>query len=1137
MARALVSLSDLKTKYKGAGVFTIISDESVTTYNAPGRMSVLVPGFSKIGWYNRPFLIDAGDVETARNLYGERDKSLERKGSFFHKSIDILLKTSPVIALNLMKFNDTIRENGTPSNEADVVDFLSLSTYRTDTNSHKGSALYSSFFKKDDWFIPSTEQLLANSPEWSIINFVNLLQQKLSFVVRKVKLDGYDMELKEWYSGDVPEYLDPHSNVNDYMVEVIAIVGDFTQRGSHELVKDGGIIDADKFEKFLERQDVITKFRVVGSLIPDFKTRNGENLFIERMINSSTISHGVVCAVNREKIENTYDVLLGSGWDISGSQVLSHIYTESNTSHEIELSEFKDDDILERVDMSEFERVDMHTLLLRKNDTSETYKKLRTFLIGTKNPIARIARKSEWNLPSELQSRQSFYESVLKLCNYNADVFSNDLSIKVLENGDIEITTSVHSALFETSDMSFVVTPNENAVFMDGSPANTIDNVIYYFYGKGYNARKDLSESNKIIVTRKLGTINGNINTSVVESGARNDDFDTYDRSSGERQESSLVINRASDDHSDGKCYISVLKNRYTYVYDDVTKSLCFPHGYFETSKNGVKYGVKTDIATSYGYGDPKKYYGHYLTTSTYIIANDGNVNSRCEYFSVAISKNNSYGASGNVTERMTRMVIGSDSEKRDIPNILDIFDKDTITVEEMEFLKIFYDDISFNTRNRTSIAIDNRYGYKTNKIVMTEDDYKNSGFVAGYTFNVEYVNESVRVNSVSQKIVGYNKYYVLELDSSVSLRDLRKEFDLYKSTVSYQIFCLRGFQVKPQAVPDGSNRSIKDLYSVITDTNMVKALSDPEAISFRYIVDTFNGGIEPKCKSYFSQIAKRRDTCLAIINMPRTDEFRKHRNPRFTDSPTNENPSPSLDIKYIIDGGNKLESPDWFFSLPDEEQGASHSAFFFPNISVVENDGSVSSIPPAAYVASCFMRKFGTEDEYKPSAGLIRGLISGDGVSGTDYRLDTDDYRSLIEYGVNPIIMKNGVPIIYGNETGYQRFTSALNNIHARDLLISIADETRRLVEPYVFDYNDDTMRSTIRTILNGYYGALRDAYRAIESFKITIDRTNNPGWMIDNDGVLIDIEIVITGVAKKFINRITLKGRSANQTGFTVI
>ena len=392
-------------------------------------------------------------------------------------------------------------------------------------------------------------------------------------------------------------------------------------------------------------------------------------------------------------------------------------------------------------------------------------------------------------------------------------------------------------------------------------------------------------------------------------------------------------------------------------------------------------------------------------------------------------------------------------------------------------------------------------------------------------------------VVSIKQELINGKKFFIVELDGSIGDGRFYREVSVHELTKFYKVFSLDGFQINPKSIPDGSTKSIREIYSVISETNIGKALSDPEAISFRYIVDTFNGGIEPKCKSYISEIAKKRDICMAIINIPHVDEFKKHKNPRFTASPTSTNPSPSVEVRYIVEGGNKAESPEWLFSLPEEEQGASHSAFFFPNISVTETDGSTSSIPPASYVASCFMRKFGTTDEYKPSAGIIRGAITGEGVTGVDFRLGSDDYRSLIEFGINPIIIKNGSPIIYGNETGYQRFTSALNNIHARDLLITITEETKRLIDPYVYDYNDDTMRATIRTILNGYYGSLRDAYRAIESFKITIDRTNNPGWLVDNDGVLIDVEVTITGVAKKFINRITLKGRSVNQTGFTII
>ena len=375
--------------------------------------------------------------------------------------------------------------------------------------------------------------------------------------------------------------------------------------------------------------------------------------------------------------------------------------------------------------------------------------------------------------------------------------------------------------------------------------------------------------------------------------------------------------------------------------------------------------------------------------------------------------------------------------------------------------------------------------------------------------------------------------------DYDVKVEDNKiKVYTPFENIVQHlNIFCLNGFNLSKSALPNGTNKKMKEIYSTITESNIGRALTDPELVNFRYIIDTFNGGLEPKSKSYLTELAKKRQRCLALLNAPTVREFRRSNDPRFTTTPTAENPYPEFAIKYVVSGGNQDENPSWSYSLPDEEQGASFAGFFFPNIVVTEDDGTTTSVPPAAFVSNAFMRKYGTTDEYKPVAGIIRGQITGAGVSGVDHPLMSDEYNELIEFGINPIITKNGVLTIYGNETAYQRFTSILNNIHARDTLITFEIETEKLLLPYVWDYNDDTMRSTVSQILRKYYDAMRDSYHAIEDYELIFDRSNNPDFVINESAAIVDIAVKIAGVTRKFINRLTLRGQSVTQSGFTVV
>ena len=94
---------DLNT-FKSAGVYTIEIDNSERiTVNTQSLR--LVPGFSAVGPFNvRVFIRSTNERQ---QYFGDIDTKLERKGSFFHRSIDTCLLSSPVFAINLLQLTDS----------------------------------------------------------------------------------------------------------------------------------------------------------------------------------------------------------------------------------------------------------------------------------------------------------------------------------------------------------------------------------------------------------------------------------------------------------------------------------------------------------------------------------------------------------------------------------------------------------------------------------------------------------------------------------------------------------------------------------------------------------------------------------------------------------------------------------------------------------------------------------------------------------------------------------------------------------------------------------------------------------------------------------------------------------------------
>jgi hypothetical protein len=170
-------------------------------------------------------------------------------------------------------------------------------------------------------------------------------------------------------------------------------------------------------------------------------------------------------------------------------------------------------------------------------------------------------------------------------------------------------------------------------------------------------------------------------------------------------------------------------------------------------------------------------------------------------------------------------------------------------------------------------------------------------------------------------------------------------------------------------------------------NSNLTEMLSDKNIISFRYVVDTFDGGLAPMTypKTYLTRLAKQRQKCLALMNMPSITEFIKSNDPRFTELPTPEDPKPVLNTRYIADGGNLTLGPSYTFSLPDEFNGSKFAGYFSPYLIIRENGRNIK-IPPAAHVSNLYVQKFINGTPFHIVAGEKRGMISEPKMTGLEY-------------------------------------------------------------------------------------------------------------------------------------------------------
>ena len=108
---------------KSAGTYRFERDRSEISneMSTPITNIRLVVGFSKMGPFNTVKMV----TSTAQfiKLYGNIDRSLEKKGSFFHRSALVALSAGPILCLNLLNLNpekDQVVEKSLSVNSGEI---------------------------------------------------------------------------------------------------------------------------------------------------------------------------------------------------------------------------------------------------------------------------------------------------------------------------------------------------------------------------------------------------------------------------------------------------------------------------------------------------------------------------------------------------------------------------------------------------------------------------------------------------------------------------------------------------------------------------------------------------------------------------------------------------------------------------------------------------------------------------------------------------------------------------------------------------------------------------------------------------------------------------------------------------------
>jgi hypothetical protein len=1094
------------SQFKASGVYTLEFDASANVILTTQTIRLVI-GFSNKGPFNAPVYIP--DVTTALAIFGDIDKNLEAKGSFFQRSIFTCLNAGPIFALNLLRLN-----NDLDSPTADVVPYFGYSVDTEQPNGILREKLLASYYNKERFWYADTRYFLATRSipdQGRIFNLVNLGNTPMSIITRKSTdanppLQGYDIFAIDWYgAGNVPSYVNPYDYIADWFIDVIAVAGDWTNYEAlsqdpqySQYFTPSGFIKS-QITNFLNSIDVNIVTVQTGCLIIDFVNLNGTNEYIQTLINNNSPSTGLFCAVDEEALEslcsNRFKV------DLVGN----HLIDELSGDRDIQDA---------KLNFLSYEQNLLQDYLYSKNFSLLTeaatganmYVGSLYCLPLTGDPIGITG--SEWGgtagVPVEGFLAYNPAQTIAGL-HFLTGTTGASGSFPGLVPADL---LNLKTFLTPTSSYNPYIVGEVTSL-----PAGLTGSVINQFSAGdlvklkvanvteiGGNLRIAFSHPLDIDLYRNLGIVisplaadwtptsddyqpfgitGGVIGVTGYQFGASDSFGIETALSPGGTAATDALVGQISSTFYENVFYAELQNGDIVYTSSDLTNeqyltfaedvdrdqyNLYYAFAYSNISRSSVNVQNITDFGDTYSAIPTGQYAGFPATYKFNIVSAVASIN---EFIEV----NGGIGGKINVTS----FRMDSSLYTVSVGDLLVSTDQDLCEIE------------GTNRQQRLT---------KVTSVATTS------------LANIVTVTTARPIFFYSGGNTGLQ---------------VQKFQSIAQFTTSFDFTYLEGFQLGEFHRPDGSDSTVNEILDVMYNTNIAATLATKDVISFRYIVDTFSGVIQPNSKSQLSKLAMMRGQALSLINAPSMEQFQDSVEPRFTAAPTAVNPFPELQTRFIAEGGNLSLNPPFTFSLPSQPLGASFAAFYSPYITLRENNRNIN-VPPAAFVSNNFVAKFANGEPYAIVAGQKRGTIAGTNLVGVEYDFTLEDRGNLEPFGINPIIKKRGLGVvIFGNQTAYQTVNSAFSLVHVRDLLISVENDVEQILSNYLFDFNEDSIRLEIKTLVDNYLDGVR-AGGGIYAYQVIMDASNNPPSVIDQNIGIIDVILEPARGIQKFINRITV-------------
>jgi len=1153
-------------KYKRPGIFIEEFDQSVITSPTVEGISTTVIGFSRKGPVNTPVLVQ--NLDDLEKIFGSLDRNLERKGSFFHRTISKMLESSPVLAVNLLLTDDNL----------DTIEYKSVSTSTNVVNDVKRLGPYRRFFdttgfwKRDEQsFINLTRNNVGYGDK--ILNFTNLSDKFITVFAVKSQVSGFDRSLIEWYgSADkLPSYLNANDWASDYMVDVIVIAGDWSNYQDlavdpkwSQYFNNTGLIKSQLRNFANDRNINLLGYYEGLSLIPFFRDTSGRNVFIETVLNRDTDRTGLFCAFNNDLFETDYpnglvDLiganLVNSGIDSFNFLSYNESIVENVTFTETYLdrpgnvigligtysSSFRDvSDRNER--HASFSEGYVDGLVLTSTTFGATstpatvvYDSTNGYAVIGGNLVDLGTQSFNFTIdPSEYVFDGTYSTTfILTSSGQITSVSTNtpNQPLSLVSASDIVLGFVEFSIAGATSStQAFGATPSMTDI--------TIDSFGYIELIHGSSDDYYIQDLTDGQIKVEFLDTDGSITTRDYWKYRKLKIFNylisVLDSSMSSR--ATMLINSDMEKKSVEMMSISGIVNNQTNNKSFVLNT-GLSSGEYNDLLNGfiVLYTLDDELIL----GSTQLFTKNTTATNTEgVVARysslygsffDGIVNTG-DYFTDLSTDLNHY------------LVMYIDSENNLTVKFLteDLVSPELITDLDANTTFVVISE-KRNFKQSVDIEIPSGYSEIPNKILCNAARY--SEIRTGDFLEASYDENNLEPGEVPRKLTRIlskrlfasdTTLVELTCDSSIKKVQLNGRYQTtrysgvenYVST--YKAITLKGFRIREASMPDGTEARQNAILNLVSKgTPMFKAITNKEAIDFRYLIDCFGLGLTERSKQQLVDICGTRLDCLGFINMPSMRQFRNSSSPSFVDS------EGVLQAEFIANGGDPESSPAFLYSF-GEGAGSTSVGYFLPYLTVNDN-GRPTDVPPAMFAATTYMRKLNSNvtsiTPWTIAAGVTNGRITN--ISGVEINFTPEDIEFLNQAQMNPIVFKrNRGYIIETENTAQTLFTSALSYLHVREVLIELERELSRMLLDFQRQFNTPEIRSEIKlradVICETYVNR-----NGLFNYFNKCDEENNTPDVIDNQVGVLDTYVEPIKGMGVIVNNVTILRTGAIQSG----